>query len=156
MGWGRRTSAPSWRGAKACRGCREKVRAFEGGNRRQTRAMDNCVFCKIARGEIPAKKVYEDDEILGFHDINPLAPTHFMLIPKKHIASLADAGADDAAVLGRIMTLTGRLAREQGSPDGFRTIINSGRIGRQDVMHVHVHVIGGPNPLGPMLPRSAT
>ena len=118
--------------------------------------MQDCIFCKIVRGEVPSRKIYEDDEILGFHDINPLAPTHFMLIPKKHIASLADAGADDAAVLGRIMTLTGRLAREQGSPDGFRTIINSGRIGRQDVMHVHVHVIGGPNPLGPMLPRSAT
>jgi histidine triad (HIT) family protein len=76
-----------------------------------------------------------------------------MLIPKKHIASLAEASAEDAGVLGRIMTLTGRLAREQGSPDGFRTIVNSGRVGRQDVMHVHVHVIGGPNPLGPMLPR---
>ena len=100
-------------------------------------------------------KVYEDDEILGFHDINPIAPTHFMLIPKKHIASLAEAGPDDAAVLGRIMTLTGRLAREQGSPDGFRTIVNTGRIGRQDVMHVHVHVIGGPNPLGPMIVRGA-
>jgi histidine triad (HIT) family protein len=117
--------------------------------------VQDCIFCKIARGEIPSRKVYEDDEILAFHDINPLAPTHFMLIPKKHIASLAEAKDEDAGVLGRMMTLTGRLAREQGSPDGFRTIVNSGRVGRQDVMHVHVHVIGGPNPLGPMLPRSA-
>jgi len=115
--------------------------------------VEDCIFCKIVRGEIPAQKVYEDDEILGFHDIRPQAPTHFMLIPKRHIASLADAGANDAAVLGRFLTLTGRLAREQGSPDGFRTIVNTGRIGRQDVMHVHVHVIGGPTPLGPMLPR---
>jgi histidine triad (HIT) family protein len=117
--------------------------------------VQDCVFCKIVRGEIPSRKVFEDDEILGFHDISPLAPTHFMLIPKKHIASLAEAGPDDAGVLGRIMALTGRLAREQGSPDGFRTIVNTGRIGRQDVMHVHVHVIGGPNPLGPMIVRSA-
>ena len=113
--------------------------------------MQDCVFCKIVRGEIPSKKVYEDDDILGFHDINPMAPVHFMLIPKRHIASLAHATADDAAVLGRIMTLTGRLAEEQGSPEGYRTIVNTGRIGRQDVMHVHVHVVGGPNPLGRML-----
>ena len=115
--------------------------------------MDNCIFCKIARGEIPSKKVYEDEEILGFHDINPQAPVHFMLMPKKHIASLADATLDDASMLGRILALSGRLAREQGSPDGYRTIINTGRIGRQDVMHLHVHVIGGPEPLGRMLPR---
>ena len=117
--------------------------------------MQDCVFCKIVRGEIPARKVYEDDEILGFHDINPLAPTHFMLIPKRHIASLGEATMEDAGVLGRIMALTGRLAREQGSPEGYRTIINTGRIGRQDVMHVHVHVVGGPNPLGRMLPGNA-
>ena len=80
--------------------------------------MEDCIFCKIVRGEVPSKKVYEDDEILAFHDINPLAPTHFMLIPKKHIGSLADVSSDDAAVLGRIMALTGRLAREQGSPAG--------------------------------------
>jgi histidine triad (HIT) family protein len=109
-----------------------------------TRAMDNCIFCKIARGEIPSKKVYEDEEILGFHDINPQAPVHFMLMPKKHIAS---------GMLGRLLALSGRLAREQGSPDGYRTIINTGRIGRQDVMHLHVHVIGGSEPLGRMLPK---
>jgi len=115
--------------------------------------MDNCIFCKIARGEIPSKKVYEDGEILGFHDINPQAPVHFMLMPKKHIASLADATMEDAEMLGRLLALSGRLAREQGSPDGYRTIINTGRIGRQDVMHLHVHVIGGPEPLGRMLPK---
>ena len=115
--------------------------------------MDNCVFCKIARGEIPSKKVYEDEEILAFHDINPQAPVHFMLMPKKYIASLADATVEDAGMLGRILALSGRLAREQGSPDGYRTIINTGRIGRQDVMHLHVHVIGGSEPLGRMLPK---
>ena len=118
-----------------------------------TRTMDNCIFCKIARGEIPSKKVYEDEEIFGFHDINPQAPVHFMLMPKKHIASLADATMEDAGMLGRLLALSGRLAREQGSPDGYRTIINTGRIGRQDVMHLHVHVIGGSEPLGRMLPK---
>jgi len=117
--------------------------------------MQDCIFCKIVRGEIPSKKVYEDDEMLAFHDIHPQAPVHFMLVPKRHIASLAEATADDAPVLGRMLTLAGRLAREQGSPDGFRSIINTGRIGRQDVMHVHIHIIGGPDPLGPMLPRAA-
>ena len=113
--------------------------------------MQDCVFCKIVRGEIPSKKVYEDEDILAFHDIQPLAPVHFMLIPKRHIASLAETTADDAMVLGRILTLTARLAKEQGSPEGYRTIVNTGRIGRQDVMHVHVHVVGGPNPLGRMV-----
>jgi histidine triad (HIT) family protein len=117
-------------------------------------SVQDCIFCKIARGEIPARKVYEDDDVLAFHDIHPQAPVHFMLIPKRHIASLAEAALDDAAVLGRIMALTGRLAREQGSPDGFRTVINTGRIGRQDVMHLHVHVLGGPEPFGRMLPKS--
>jgi len=116
--------------------------------------MDDCIFCKIVRGEVPSKKVYEDDEVLGFQDIRPLAPVHFMLVPKKHITSLADAAAEDAGVLGRMLTLSGKLAREQGSPDGYRTIINSGRIGRQDVMHLHMHVIGGPQPLGAMMPKS--
>jgi histidine triad (HIT) family protein len=117
-------------------------------------SVQDCIFCKIARGEIPARKVYEDDDVLAFHDIHPQAPVHFMLIPKRHIASLAEAAMDDAAVLGRIMALTGRLAREQGSPDGFRTVINTGRVGRQDVMHLHVHVLGGPEPFGRMLPKS--
>ena len=120
----------------------------------EDQAMTDCILCKIARGEIPAKKVYEDDEILGFHDINPQSSVHFMLIPKKHIASLADAGVDDAPVLGRMLAMSGRLAREQGSAEGFRAIINTGRIGRQDVMHLHMHIIGGAQPLGRMLPAS--
>ena len=115
--------------------------------------MQDCIFCKIVRGEIPSKKAYEDDELLAFHDIQPAAPVHLLVVPKRHIASLADAGEADAPLLGRMMALTGRLARENGSPDGYRTIVNTGRIGRQDVMHVHVHVLGGPNPLGPMVPR---
>ena len=114
-----------------------------------------CIFCKIVRGEIPGRKVYEDADILAFHDVNPKAPVHFMLIPKRHIATLYDVAERDQAALGKIMVLAGRLAREQGAADGFRMIVNSGRVGNQEVMHVHVHVLGGPNPLGPMLARTS-
>ena len=114
----------------------------------------DCIFCKIVRGEIPSRKVYEDDEILAFHDINPAAPVHFMIIPKKHIASLGDAREEDRDVLGRMMVMTGRLARQQGSTDGFRTVVNTGRVGRQDVYHLHVHVLGGDEPLAGMIHRS--
>jgi len=113
----------------------------------------NCVFCKIVRGEIPSRKVFEDAEILAFHDIQPAAPVHFMLVPKKHIPSLYEVTADDAPVMGRILALAGQLAREQGANDGFRMVVNTGRVGRQEVPHVHLHVIGGPDPLGPMIVR---
>jgi histidine triad (HIT) family protein len=112
---------------------------------------DDCIFCKIAAGEIPSKKVYEDDEILAFHDIQPVAPVHFLMIPKAHVDSLAECGPEHAPVLGRMMALAGRLAREQGAPDGFRTIVNTGRVGRQDVYHLHVHIIGGPDRLPRMI-----
>jgi histidine triad (HIT) family protein len=115
--------------------------------------LQDCIFCRIVRGEVPAKKVYEDADVLAFNDIHPQAQVHFMVIPKRHIGSLADATPDDAGVLGKMLSLTGPLAREQGSPDGFRTVINTGRIGRQDVMHLHIHVLGGTNPFGRMLPR---
>jgi histidine triad (HIT) family protein len=118
--------------------------------------MDDCIFCKIVAGKIPSKKVYEDDDMLAFHDIAPQAPVHFMIVPKKHIESLAKADPGDAPVLGRMLAIAGRLAKEQGSPDGFRTIINTGRIGRQDVYHLHIHVIGGPDPLGRMLPPASS
>jgi histidine triad (HIT) family protein len=113
----------------------------------------NCIFCKVARGEIPSRKVYEDDDVLAFHDIKPIAPVHLLIIPKTHVATLYDTTAAHAASLGRIMTLAGRLAKEQGATDGFRIIVNTGRVGRQEVMHVHVHVIGGPDSLGPMIAR---
>ncbi len=103
----------------------------------------DCIFCKIAAGEIPCRKVYEDDEVIAFHDINPVAPVHFMIVPKAHIASLADARDEEGALLGRILLQAPRLAREQGLTDGFRTIINTGPGGGQEVMHLHVHVIGG-------------
>jgi histidine triad (HIT) family protein len=113
----------------------------------------NCIFCRIVRGEIPSRKVFEDDDVLAFHDINPLAPVHFLVVPKKHIASMMDLGEQDRDVFGRIMVLAPRLAREQDAKDGFRLIVNTGRVGRQEVDHVHLHIIGGGEPLGPMLPR---
>ncbi len=114
---------------------------------------DDCIFCKIARGEIPCKKVYEDAEVLAFHDINPVAPVHFMLVPKQHIESLLDAGEAHAALLGKLLLLAPKLAREQGLESGFRTVINSGKGGGQEVFHLHVHVIGGGN-IPPMVKRS--
>ena len=115
--------------------------------------MENCIFCKIIRGEIPSRKVYEDDLVFAFHDIHPVAPVHFMIIPKEHVSSMAHLEEKHAAAMGRIMILAQRLAAQEGSTDGFRTIINTGRVGRQDVMHVHVHVIGGSEVLPPMIVR---
>jgi histidine triad (HIT) family protein len=113
----------------------------------------DCIFCKIVAGKIPSRKVYEDDDMLAFHDINPLAPVHFMIIPKKHLDSLAQATDAHAEVLGRMMAKAGRLARGEGATDGFRTIINTGRVGRQDVYHLHIHIIGGPDPLPRMIAK---
>jgi histidine triad (HIT) family protein len=106
----------------------------------------NCVFCKIIAGQIPSRKVYEDDELLAFHDINPWAPVHLLIIPKEHIPTQADVKPEHAAMLGRMMTLAPTLAREAGATNGFRTIINTGRDGGQEVYHLHMHLIGGPRP----------
>lgn len=103
----------------------------------------DCIFCKIVAGQIPSRKLYEDEEVLAFHDIHPVAPVHFMIIPKFHVASLAECDASHLALLGKILLLAARLAKEQGLDQGFRTIINTGRGGGQEVFHVHVHVIGG-------------
>ena len=108
--------------------------------------MSDCIFCKIAAGEIPCRKVYEDDDVLAFHDIHPVAPVHFMLIPKRHVASLAECDDSHRDVLGKILLLAPRLAKEQGLAEGFRTVINTGRGGGQEVFHLHVHVIGGNGP----------
>jgi histidine triad (HIT) family protein len=115
---------------------------------------ESCVFCKIVRGEIPSRKVYEDDEIFAFHDIDPVAPVHFLLIPREHVPSMAELEPRHVGVLGRMMVIAHRLARGQGSAEGFRIIANTGRIGRQDVYHLHLHVIGGPHPLPGMIARS--
>jgi histidine triad (HIT) family protein len=114
---------------------------------------ENCIFCKIVRGEIPGRKLYEDDDVLAFHDINPLAPVHFMMVPKEHIPSMAELTDAHQRLMGKIMTLAPRLAKEQGCSAGFRTIVNTGKHGRQDVYHLHVHIIGG-EPLPGMIVRA--
>ena len=105
-----------------------------------------CIFCRIAAGEIPSKKVLEDDELIVFHDIAPWAPVHVLIVPKAHIATLYDVDDSHAAMLGRMLALAPRLMRELGVTNGFRTVINTGRDGMQEVQHVHMHVMGGPRP----------
>ena len=106
----------------------------------------NCIFCKIVAGQIPASKVFEDEELLAFHDIHPWAPVHVLVIPKLHIASLAEVGPQHDALLGRMLGLAPRLMKELGVVDGFRTVVNTGRDGGQEVPHLHMHVFGGPRP----------
>lgn len=108
--------------------------------------MSDCIFCKIVAGEIPSKKIYEDEELFAFHDIHPVAPVHFMIIPKQHVASLSDADKSHEGLLGRMLLLAPALAKEQGLSDGFKTVINTGRGGGQEVFHLHIHIIGGGGP----------
>ena len=115
--------------------------------------MSDCIFCKIIEGKIPSKKVYEDDDLYAFHDINPAAPVHVLVIPKQHVESLADCGAEHAEMLGKLFAKLGDIARDQGLTEGFRTIVNTGRVGGQEVYHLHAHILGGPQPVGPMLVR---
>ena len=113
-------------------------------------ASPDCIFCKIIAGQIPSRKVYEDDELYAFHDIKPWAPVHFLVIPKLHIPSMAQLEPVHAALLGKMMVLAPRLALEQGCnpypAGGFRVIANTGDEGGQEVHHLHLHVIGGPRP----------
>jgi len=103
-----------------------------------------CIFCKIAAGEIPAAKVFEDERALAFSDINPQAPTHALVIPRAHVASLSEAAESDEALLGHLLLVAARVAREAGHAEtGFRTVINNGAGAGQTVFHVHVHVLGG-------------
>jgi histidine triad (HIT) family protein len=113
--------------------------------------MQDCIFCKIVRGEIPASKIHEDEDTLAFLDIHPVAPVHFLLIPKQHIESLSEVDTIHQQLLGKMMWLAPRLATAQGCSDGFRTIINTGRIGGQEVFHLHLHVIGGKDRLPAMI-----
>ena len=106
----------------------------------------DCLFCKITARKIPSRMVYEDDEFYAFHDIHPWAPVHVLIIPKVHIATLADVGPEHDALLGRMLGLAPRLMRELGVTNGFRTLINTGRDGMQEVYHLHMHVMGGPRP----------
>ena len=108
--------------------------------------MSDCIFCKIVAGQIPCRKIFEDDDVLVFHDIRPVAPVHFMIIPKVHVASLAECDESHRDVLGKLLLLAPGLAREQGLTEGFRTVINTGKGGGQEVFHLHVHIIGGGGP----------
>jgi histidine triad (HIT) family protein len=103
----------------------------------------NCIFCKIAAGEIPSKKLHEDDEFIAFHDIRPAAETHFLVVPKRHVPSLLELQPGDEDMLGKLLALVPKLAREQGLGGGFKTAINTGRDGGQEVDHLHIHVLGG-------------
>lgn len=106
----------------------------------------DCVFCKIVAGAIPSRRLYEDDGLVAFHDIRPAAPVHFLIVPRLHLPTLADADASHAGLLGRMMTLAPRLALEQGCHNGFRVMVNNGPDGGQEVYHLHLHVMGGPRP----------
>lgn len=103
----------------------------------------DCLFCKIARKEIPAKIVHEDEEIFAFEDISPQAPTHILICPRKHIASLDGATTEDLAVIGKMHFVAAKIARERDLLDGYRTVINNGRGAGQSVFHLHVHLLGG-------------
>lgn len=118
--------------------------------------MENCLFCKIAAKQIPSSIVYEDDELLAFKDINPAAPVHLLVIPKRHVATLSDCDASHIDILGKMLSLAPKLAKEHGCEvsydadgtpgGGFKTLINSGPDGGQEVYHLHLHMYGGPRP----------
>jgi histidine triad (HIT) family protein len=112
-----------------------------------------CVFCKIVKGELPAKVVYEDDLIMAFHDINPQRKVHVLIIPKKHISSMNDLTEEDKEVMGHLMVKVPEIAKKLGiAEDGYRLIVNTGKHGGQEIYHIHFHLLGG-EPVGPMLCR---
>ncbi len=103
----------------------------------------DCIFCRIANGAVPAEKIFEDEITLAFSDREPQAPVHLLVIPKRHITSLADASPEDEATLGRMLVVASRIAEQQGLTDGYRSVINTGQGGGQTVPHIHLHVLGG-------------
>ena len=110
--------------------------------------MSDCLFCKMVSGEIEPDKVYEDDEVMAFRDISPQAPTHVLVIPKQHIATLNDLDSDNAAVLGKMAFVASQLAKQEGfAEQGYRTVMNCNADGGQAVIHIHLHLLGG-RPLG--------
>jgi len=106
--------------------------------------MDQCIFCRIIERRVPARVVFEDDEIVAFEDTNPQAPNHTLIVPRKHLTSLKDATPDDAPLLGRLLMVAAQLARERGlEPKGYRIVINTGSWAGQSVFHLHLHLLGG-------------
>jgi len=107
--------------------------------------MNDCLFCRIISGEIPSKKIYEDDRAYAFEDINPQGPTHVLVVPKKHIRGLKEAGPEDAELIGYCQLVAAKIARQRSIEDGYRTVLNVGPKAGQSVFHLHVHLIGGRN-----------
>ena len=105
--------------------------------------MSDCIFCKIANKEIKSDIVYEDDRVVAFNDINPHAPVHILVIPRKHIIGVAEAGDEDAELMGHLQLVAARLAKEKGVAEGYRIVVNSGPLAGQSVMHLHYHLLGG-------------
>ena len=106
--------------------------------------MNDCIFCKIINKEIPSSIVYEDSEILAFRDINPVAPVHILVIPKKHISSVIDLKEEDELLIGKIYTVINKIAKQESIDEkGFRVIVNCGEDGGQEVKHLHFHILGG-------------
>jgi histidine triad (HIT) family protein len=118
--------------------------------------MNHCIFCKIAAKQIPSKMIYEDEDLIAFHDINPAAPVHFLIVPRQHIPTLSECNESHGALLSKMMLLAPKLAQEHGcgytanengiGTGGFKTQFNTGPDGGQEVYHLHLHVIGGPRP----------
>ena len=106
--------------------------------------MEDCLFCKIVKGEVPSNKVYEDEEIVAFYDIDPAAPIHILVIPKKHIASLAHLEKEDEKLVGKIYGVINQIAEEKGfKEEGYRVIVNCGENGGREIMHLHFHILAG-------------
>jgi histidine triad (HIT) family protein len=103
----------------------------------------NCLFCRIVNGEANARRVYESDTVVAFHDINPQAPTHILVVPRKHIAMIAEADDDDRAIMGDLLLSAKMIAEQEGIGDGYRLVINNGVKAGQSVFHVHLHLLGG-------------
>lgn len=112
--------------------------------------MSDCIFCKIIAGEIPSKKLYEDDDVLAFWDIAPQAPVHFLVIPKKHIPTPSDITEEDQNVMGKLMRIGAQVAAENGTGDAYRVIFNNGAKAGQEVFHTHMHILGGKDRPWPM------
>ena len=108
---------------------------------------ESCIFCKIVQGSIPATRIFEDDDLIVFNDIQPIAKVHFLIVPKQHIESLASCEVQHQALLGKLLLLAPKIAKQQGLT-GFRTMVNTGKEGGQEVFHMHIHVFGGSDTLG--------
>ena len=109
--------------------------------------MRTCIFCRIVRGEAPARIVYQDEDVTAFHDLHPRAPVHILIVPNRHIVGVAEVEPEDGALLGKLFLVARRVAEEEGVVDGYRLVINNGRRAGQSVFHLHVHLLGG-RPLG--------